>query len=35
VTLTAEGEVDYSKVNNKNVVKVMKNQEALVKVTLM
>jgi hypothetical protein len=33
--LNAEGEVDYSKVNNKNVVKVMKNQEALVKVTLM
>jgi hypothetical protein len=35
VRLTSDGEVDYTFVENKNVIGVMKRKEALVKVTLM
>ncbi len=35
MTLKKNGEVDYSRIENKNVVNVLKKKEALVKVTLM
>lgn len=35
VTLDDQGEVDFSKVRNQNVISILKKQESLVKVTLM